>query len=72
MDPITEVFTPSRSTGQPYTPSPKLPLPTPPTACDFIRSALATCVKHEINGELCCAIQRVHKEMCVEEVELEN
>ena len=64
MDPITEVFTPSRSAAAPYTPAPKLPLPTVPTTCGLLESAMEHCARHEVNGEFCQALARVHARMC--------
>ena len=66
MDPITEVFTPSRSATAPYTQTPKLPLPSVPSTCELIESAMEHCVRYEMNGEVCQALARVHSKMCLD------
>ena len=64
MDPITETFTPD--------PSPKLPLPQPPSACELLGSAINTCAQREINAEFCHALNRMYKAQCTKVADEEN
>ena len=72
MEPITQPFTPSQSAAMPYTQTPKLPLPRVPDTCELIASAMEHCMRHELNGEFCQALARVHTKMCMDSGQTEN